>query len=114
MDDRARLIEEEDVGQTLAYNHLQDPEFARVLKAVPWQINKEFEGLTLQASCPVCEHPNAIDVFIPTQIARFNATNEIPAEYVECHCSEDHKQPRDVDGCGRWGLIAPWVPPTEG
>ncbi len=96
-------------GGVLVYRNVEDKHFEQVLGALSWEKNTAFGGLVLQGPCPVCGHDNAIDVFVPTDIAAFRAETPVSDEYVACRCSENHQQPAGLTGCGRWGFVRPHV-----
>jgi hypothetical protein len=93
----------------LAYSHVEDETFTTDLQQRVWE--PMYGGLALLASCPVCDHPNAIDVFVPVVVPAFRGATRVPPEIVECQCAEDHHQPKGAVGCGRWGRISPQPPP---
>ncbi len=93
----------------LAYRYVADPAFALGLAGLDWERDEDLGGLVLTGSCPVCQHPDAIDAFVPTLIAGFKPGATVSGEYVECRCGEDHKQPAGGVGCGRWGQVSPRV-----
>ncbi|MDQ1356808.1 MAG: hypothetical protein QOE07_698 [Acidimicrobiaceae bacterium] len=101
---------EETEGETvLSYAYVQDKQFVEVLNARTWEENSDYGGLVLQGACPICGHPDAIDVFVPIVIAAFKAGAEVSKEYAECQCGENHNPPSGKSGCGRWGLVSPRV-----
>jgi hypothetical protein len=71
-----------------------------------WSKDTQLDILVLHEDCPVCEHPDGIDVTVPTTITRFRGAEQQRSQFVECRCAEKHNgRPDGQLGCGRWGMV---------
>lgn len=86
----------------------ENQHFVDELNTKVWTRDTKFDGIVLQAACPICYHADGINVFVPIVIAGFRESTPLPTQFIECKCVENHDgRPTGQFGCGRWGMVTP-------
>jgi hypothetical protein len=94
----------------ISYRQEPDQDFVDFLAKIAWAENSELAGITLIQPCPICGHADGINVFLPVNTALWKTAAPPAGQFVECQCAENHQdRPPNTTGCGRWGMITPYL-----